>query len=388
MVQRCEELLQHAKISRLIMVFDGKERCPLKSVTNVQRDQRREHHLSEARRLKALGGHGHPHHNKESQEHYLKCVRATHAMGQIVAQRLNHHTHISCLFSPYEADAQLAKLCIDGHAHAVITEDSDILVYSAACHVPFPIIYKLDRDTGSCDVITMDWLLNPTTTNNNKSGDDACTGGSENDPLALATCNLPPLQTGGGGKKGKKRAGAGAALLTTLRSLVTREKRNPGSGARLFVQACVLAGCDYAPSQLSGVGLVTAFKLMKEQAHREPTRRYHFVLKSMARHKIMPPTPNHSSDSETSSAIEHSTTLLETYEELLAKSEATRNLKSAMMRISSIDHASNGLEVMYPFLVVPVIIAVHRHCHPKPRTAVQIMSCLMTARELNQIPLC
>eukprot|EP00978_Attheya_sp_CCMP212_P038464 scaffold190908_cov67-Attheya_sp.AAC.1 len=84
------------------------------------------------------------------------------------------------------ADAQLAKLCIDGHScpcrHYRTKTLSDILVYSAACHilVPFPIIYKLDCDTGSCDVITMDWLLNPTTTtnnnhNNNKSGDDACT---------------------------------------------------------------------------------------------------------------------------------------------------------------------------------------------------------------------
>ena len=48
---------------------------------------------------------------------------------------------------------------MDGMADAVVTEDSDVLVYSAACMQSFPIIYKLDRNTGDCDVISMDWLL-------------------------------------------------------------------------------------------------------------------------------------------------------------------------------------------------------------------------------------
>ena len=41
-------------------------------------------------------------------------------------------------------------------------EDSDLLVYSAACLNPFPIIFKLDRKTGTCNVITMNWLLHAT----------------------------------------------------------------------------------------------------------------------------------------------------------------------------------------------------------------------------------
>ena len=33
------------------------------------------------------------------------------------------------LVAPYEADAQMAYLAINGDVHAVITEDSDLLVY-------------------------------------------------------------------------------------------------------------------------------------------------------------------------------------------------------------------------------------------------------------------
>ena len=36
---------------------------------------------------------------------------------------------VKVMFAPYEADSQLAKLCHDGIADAVVTEDSDLLVY-------------------------------------------------------------------------------------------------------------------------------------------------------------------------------------------------------------------------------------------------------------------
>ena len=36
---------------------------------------------------------------------------------------------VEYLVAPYEADAQMAYLAINGDVHAVITEDSDLLVY-------------------------------------------------------------------------------------------------------------------------------------------------------------------------------------------------------------------------------------------------------------------
>ena len=168
-LSRCSALLDHAKVTRLLLVFDGK-RCPLKAGTNREREAKRRANLTEARRLRSEGR------TSEAAEKYKLCVRVTDEMARIVARAVDAEyksttcstataaagkPRVSCIFAPYEADAQLAKVCIDGVADAVVTEDSDLLVYSATCGVPFPIIYKLDRDTGSCDVVTMDWLLSP-----------------------------------------------------------------------------------------------------------------------------------------------------------------------------------------------------------------------------------
>ena len=49
-----------------------------------------------------------------------------------------------CITAPYEADAQMAYMILQGHASAVVTEDSDM--------VPFGVdrcVYKLDR-SGNC----------------------------------------------------------------------------------------------------------------------------------------------------------------------------------------------------------------------------------------------
>lgn len=124
-----------------------------------------------------------------------------------------------------------------------------MLVYSAAAHCAFPVIYKLDRKSGACDVISMDWLLN------------------YKEDHYDATC----------GAKAKP------ALETLLRNLASREAKRPGFGARLFVQGCVLAGCDYAPNKLAGVGLVNAFKHVRDNAFRNDSQRFQKVLESMPR---------------------------------------------------------------------------------------------------------
>jgi exonuclease-1 len=97
------------------------------------------------------------------------CIKIHSAFANAVAKGLMkafaRDSRFNCIFSPYEADAQLAKLCVDGIANAIITEDSDVLVYSATCHISIPIIYKLDRTSGDCDVVNMDWLICATNEN-------------------------------------------------------------------------------------------------------------------------------------------------------------------------------------------------------------------------------
>ncbi|KAL7484846.1 hypothetical protein ACHAW6_010445, partial [Cyclotella cf. meneghiniana] len=334
MIGRCRELLGAAQIAIIYLVFDG-VRVPLKAGTNADREAKRMAHLAEARRLASLGR------REEARERYNKCVKGTEEMARVVSAEVEkvwgtgEKARVKCVFSPYEADAQLAKLCVDGICHAVVTEDSDVLVYSATCRRPFPIIYKLDRKDGSCDVVTMDWLLNPKflpppnrTVNRRYQQEDefeADEGSVQNksrnsnrsiserdskrksaferhcseidygddDNMMYApirrTLPLPLTSTSVSSSNNRarrstaatKETGTGASLLTTLRSFAQKEAAHPGAGVRLFVQACVLSGCDYVPNRLSKVGPVTAFKLVKEASHRKPCERFDRVMKSL-----------------------------------------------------------------------------------------------------------
>jgi exonuclease-1 len=379
-LDRCRELLINAGIAKIYLVFDG-VRVPLKGGTNADREARRRKNLDEARRLKSRGM------NREAGEKYLQCVRGTEIMAKVVAAAVakrwggqdvvdggaaadsSDKVKVECVWSPYEADAQLARLCVDGRADAVVTEDSDVLVYSAVTRVPFPIIYKLDRKDGSCDVVTMDWLLNlnpefdpigggggggddgesrrllrekrsrrrirrdgdldyiynddaaagasSSSSSSSSSSpsdeietndDDDNGGGGEGKKVAaeyddagfapIRRALPPPPSAASGGRKAKGRRGSGGggggkgndnasspppdgALLSVLRSFASKERSEPGSGVRLFVQACVLSGCDYAPNRLSKVGPVTAFRMTREASHRDPSERFGRILRSL-----------------------------------------------------------------------------------------------------------
>jgi 5'-3' exonuclease len=333
MIKRCDELLNHASIKRVYIVFDGK-RCPLKEVTNKERETRRQGNLKEARKLSKMG-------KKDlAGDKYRACVKVTSWMAESVATAVKKKWgdgqggfHFSppkviCVFSPYEADAQLVKLCIDGLTNAIVTEDSDVLVYSAACNVSIPIIYKLSRDDGSCDVLTMDWLFSAN--DNDEKKDAACRYPSAQiypSITRVLITNKNSNEKGNAKKSKTQKNGPGAAMLSHLVAMSARERRQKGAGSRMFVQACVLAGCDYAPNQLAGVGLVTAFKMIKENAHRDVGARFHFLLNSFPREKFLP-MEGIGQDGDTTKGIPLQIKknglpqAIELYEILLAKSEA------------------------------------------------------------------
>lgn len=85
------------------------------------------------------------------------------------------------------------------------------------------------------------------------------------------------------GNGNKKSTGIEALLL----NFASRQSRRPGFGVRLFVQGCVLAGCDYAVNKLSGVGLVNAFKLVRDCAFRHDSIRFSKLLEALqGRNKV------------------------------------------------------------------------------------------------------
>ena len=87
------------------------------------------------------------------------------------------------------------------------------------------------------------------------------------------------------------------------RRLASRQANREGLGARLFVQSCVLAGSDYSINTLDGVGLINAFKLVRDNAFRDDSVRFLSILKSLPK--------------KVKQKID-----IEAYEERLAKSEA------------------------------------------------------------------
>jgi len=131
-VSRCEELLRYASIRSIYIVFDGK-RCPLKEITNKDREKKRMINLEEARKLKNDGRHA------EANEKYKACLKIAPWMSNSVARaieakwgKVSNHVQggqqppVIPLVAPYEADAQLAKLCLDGLCDAVVTEVSQV----------------------------------------------------------------------------------------------------------------------------------------------------------------------------------------------------------------------------------------------------------------------
>jgi exonuclease 1 len=167
--QRCIELKQNAHVGTIYLVLDGK-RCPMKCDTNQEREQRRQNNLNKARQYRKSQNY------HAMQEAYKTCIKITSPFTKDVMsfvakkqKQQQQHRNISSssaaiqfiqfVWSPYEADAQLVQLIQDQRADLVITEDSDVLLYSAVCQISFPILYKLDRHTGQCEVWNMDWLF-------------------------------------------------------------------------------------------------------------------------------------------------------------------------------------------------------------------------------------
>jgi exonuclease-1 len=101
--------------------MDGK-RCPLKVVTNNDREQRRQQNLKEAREYKRRGD------SRKAEEKYKMCIKIrddfTEAVMKEVVRNFHKDNRVQLVWSPYEADSQLAKLCVDQIAHAVVTEVS------------------------------------------------------------------------------------------------------------------------------------------------------------------------------------------------------------------------------------------------------------------------
>lgn len=121
------------------LVFDG-DRLPSKSMTEEGRRQRRE----ESRRagLELLRRNR----STEAQQELQKAVDITPEMARELIEQLKRY-QVKYVVAPYEADSQLAYLEKQGLIDAVLSEDSDLLIFGVR-----NLLTKLDK-FGECVVI-------------------------------------------------------------------------------------------------------------------------------------------------------------------------------------------------------------------------------------------
>lgn len=123
-------LLRHHGIAPYV-VFDGGP-LPAKKSTEVERKQKREDNRQRGKAFLAQGKH------TQARECFVKCIDVTPQMAYQFIKALRAES-VSYVVAPYEADAQLAYLERMGIVDAILTEDSDLLVFGCQ-----NVLFKLD----------------------------------------------------------------------------------------------------------------------------------------------------------------------------------------------------------------------------------------------------
>ncbi|RKP08427.1 PIN domain-like protein [Thamnocephalis sphaerospora] len=116
-----------------VLVFDGAP-LPAKAVTDEGRAERRKEGRKRALELHHAGQ------KKLAHEHFRRSTNVTPQMAHELIKALRKE-NVQYVVAPYEADAQLAYLSQKGLVSAVITEDSDALVFGCSRQV----IFKMDQ---------------------------------------------------------------------------------------------------------------------------------------------------------------------------------------------------------------------------------------------------
>ncbi|KAH9823356.1 hypothetical protein DFH28DRAFT_1092167 [Melampsora americana] len=135
------DLLRHHGVIPYV-VFDG-DALPGKRGTEEQREKRRQTNLALANSLLSEGK------KEEAREAFVKATDITPQIAHDVILSLKK-AGIKYVVAPYEADAQLRFLELNGHIDGILTEDSDLLVYGAK-----NVLFKLDP-LGHCIHISRD----------------------------------------------------------------------------------------------------------------------------------------------------------------------------------------------------------------------------------------
>ncbi len=209
-------LLRNHKITP-IMVFDGLT-LPLKEENIKQRKEEKLRNKIVGDRLRDEGR------AEEANAAYSRSISVGKTMVYKLIDILDA-IHVSYIVSPYEADAELAYLCMTKKADFAISEDSDLLVYGCSS-----VVFKLEPD-GSCEHVALDAV-----------------------------------------REGKFEGLLDDECLNEMLSL-SPEK---------FMELCIVAGCDYQPN-IPGFGLKRALKMLSHLTLEETLGRIRYKKQYMGK---------------------------------------------------------------------------------------------------------
>ena len=135
-IKRYVRMLRIKKF-QVILVFDGLPN-PIKNETNIKRKSRRESDRKKGEALLEKGD------VIEAMRVFRRCTSISRTEVREIIYELRSSRGIEVIEAPYEADAQLAYLALNGLADFIVTEDSDLVVYGCK-----KILFKLKLN-GEC----------------------------------------------------------------------------------------------------------------------------------------------------------------------------------------------------------------------------------------------
>lgn len=133
-----------------ILVFDGGP-LPMKAYREEQRAQRRSESKRKADEYMKLNAQSCANVSTSALSHMSKSADVTPEMAFMLIEALRREG-IEFIVAPYEADAQLAYLDRIGRVAAVISEDSDLLLFGIK-----RVLFKMDK-FGSAEEVCLDQL--------------------------------------------------------------------------------------------------------------------------------------------------------------------------------------------------------------------------------------
>ncbi|KAI9820853.1 MAG: Rad2 nuclease [Thelocarpon impressellum] len=136
-------MLQHFGVTPFL-VFDG-DYLPSKAATEAGREKRREQSKQMGLELHRLGK------TSQAYNELQKAVDVTPEMARQLIEELKK-AGVPYVVAPYEADAQLTYLERKGIISAILSEDSDLLVFGAKC-----LLTKLDQHGGCVEINRADF---------------------------------------------------------------------------------------------------------------------------------------------------------------------------------------------------------------------------------------